>query len=201
MHGQAPEPRWRVLPPLHETLPIICAVLVPIGVIFFIAALVMDEMLRFRRPPNDLETLLFAGAVLLAVGSELTALVCGLVWFYQAWRLMAREDEEFSAGLKTALLFVPGFNLYWMFVVIPGLSAAIQNELKEIAPNRSHNTGWVPGLVGCILIVIPYLQPIALCMLIGWMVLANNSLRRLIRYHERLRDEADEGVEAGANHR
>jgi hypothetical protein len=191
MHGPAPRPYWRELAPLNEALPIVIAISVPVGILFFIAIPIIDEF--FRGPAEDL---LIGGACLAGAGFELAALVCGLIWFYQAWRLIAREDEEFSAGLKTALLFVPGFNLYWMFVVIPGLSYAIQNELREIAPNRSHNTGWVPGLVGCILLVIPYLQPLAVCMLIGWMVLANSSLRRLIRYHERLRDEEDDAEAA-----
>lgn len=193
MHGPAARPRWRDLPPLLEGLPVISAILVPVGVLFLIAVPIIHDLFRIRGP--DME-LLLALACMIGLGSEVMALVCGTVWFYQAWRLMTREDEEFSPGLKTGLLFVPGFNLYWMFVVIPGLSAAIQNELREIAPNRTHNTGWVPGLVGCVLLVIPYLQPIALCMLFGWMLLANNSLRRLIRYHERLRDEEDDGAEA-----
>jgi hypothetical protein len=190
MHGPAAEPRWRDLPPLNDALPIVSAVSVPVGVIFFFAALVMDEVFLRRRPMGNQDDLLIMVICLVGFGFELMALVCGLVWFFQAWRIIARDDEEFAPGLKTALLFVPGFNFYWIFVVIPGLSAAIQRELREFAPNRSHNAGWVPGLVGCVLLVIPYLQPIAL-------MLANNSLRRLIRYHERLRDE-DDGSEAGA---
>ncbi len=183
-------PRWRVLPPLRSSLAIIGAILVPVGFAFFVAALIILDMDR-GRPPSALLTFLVAFAFITAAATDLAALVCCLAWLYQAWRLVTREDEDFSAGLKVGLLFVPVFNIYWIFVAIPGLSTAIQNELRYLAPTRSHSTGWVPGLIACILLLMPYFQPIAVCMFIAWMLLANNALQRLIRYHERLREESE----------
>ncbi len=55
---------------------------------------------------------------------ELAALIFILVWLYQAWRIVLRGDEEYSAGLMVGLLFVPVFNFYWMFRAILGLSRA-----------------------------------------------------------------------------
>lgn len=182
-------PRWRVLPPLRSWLAIIGAILVPVGVVFFIVAIIIDDGFRFAPRPVRVgwvvTTCIFAGA------TELAALVSCLIWFYQAWRLATREDDDLSPGLKVGLLFVPVFNIYWMFHAIPGLSTAVQNELRHLAPSRSHNTGWVPGLLACILLLIPYLQPIAVCMFIAWMLLTNNALQRLIRYHDRLREESE----------
>ena len=115
-----------------------------------------------------------------------------MVWLYQAWRVVSREDEEFSPGLKVGLLFVPVFNLYWMFVADSLASPApSRTELRYLAPTRPHNTGQAPGLIACILMLIPYLQPIAVCMFIAWMLLANHALQRLIRYQERLREESE----------
>lgn len=180
-------PRWRELPPLRSSLAIIGAILVPVGVAFFIAALVVDSTFR-RGPEHDF---MVGATCITGAGIELAALVFCMAWLHQAWRVVARDDEDFSPGLRVGLLFVPVFNLYWMFVAIPGLSTAIQNELRYLAPTRAHTTGWAPGLIACILLLIPYFQPIAVCMFIAWMLLANNALQRLIRYHERLRDETE----------
>jgi hypothetical protein len=88
------------------------------------------------------------------------------------------------------LLFVPFFNLYWMFRAIPGLSSAIQQELKLVAPARSFSAGWVPGLAACILALIPYAQPVAICFFLAWMLIANHAINRLVRFHDELRGEA-----------
>jgi Domain of unknown function (DUF4328) len=182
-------PRWRELPPLRSSLAIIGAILVPIGIVLFFVALILND--EFRRGPRPVHDFFVGVTIIAALATELTAFVLCMVWLYQAWRLVSRDDEEFSPGLKVGLLFVPVFNLYWMFVAIPGLSSAIQTELRYLAPARSYNTGRVPGLIACILMLIPYLQPIAVCMFIAWMLLANHALQRLIRYHERLREEAE----------
>ena len=179
-----PRPRW--LPPMRTHLPIMAAVLFPLGLILFLGVPIVYEMRLGPRSMRDVFAVFFcvtAGAV------ELAGFVCAITWLYQAWRLLAREDEDYSPGLKIGLLFVPFFNLYWMFVVVPGLSIALQRELRQHAPGRPHNTGWAVGLVGCILMLIPYLQPVALCIFVAWMLIANNAIQRLIRYNERLLDD------------
>lgn len=117
--------------------------------------------------------------------AEIASLACILVWLYQAWRLVSHGDEEYSPGLMVGLLFVPFFHLYWIFRAIPGLSMAIRQELKYVT-HRTHAAGYGVGLAACILALIPYLQPIAVCMFIAWMLIANNALNRLIRIHNEL---------------
>jgi hypothetical protein len=90
------------------------------------------------------------------------------------------------------LLFVPFFNFYWIFRAIPGLSKAIHRQLRLLAPGRASAAGWVPGVLACIFVLIPYAQPIGVCMFAAWMLIANNSLQRLIRLHERWLDAEDE---------
>ncbi len=182
-------PRWRVLPPMSNMLAVVGAVLIPLALMFFVSGPLVHELVGLHKR--------WIGAVAFVIGciaggvTVFAFLVCSIMWLYHAWRLVARGDEDFSPGLKIGLLFVPVFNLYWMFIVIPGLSTAIQDELRYLAPARTHNTGWVPGLIACIFMLIPYFQPVAVCMFIAWMLMANNALQRLIRYHERLREEAE----------
>jgi hypothetical protein len=179
-----------VLLPLNGFLPITSAILVPLGVVVGITAPLLIDLVRWR-PGRRVEEFLIVMSVGAAGLVELAALVCAMIWLYQAWRLVAHGDEEYSPGLMVGLLFVPFFNLFWMFPAIPGLSTAIQQELRYLAPARSHNTGWVPGLIACILMLIPYFQPVAMCVFIAWMLIANNALQRIIRYHERLREEGE----------
>jgi hypothetical protein len=179
--------RPRRLQPVWGFLAIACAILIPLGLVFFVAGPIVSD--GFHRPRSPL----FVVGVLfwvLAGLTELTALICCLIWLYQAWRAVLHGDEEFSAGLMVGLLFIPFFNFYWMFRAIPGLSTAIQQELKYVAPARAHSTGGTPGLIACILALIPYAQPIALCTFLGWMLIANNAVNRLIRFHERWHGDA-----------
>lgn len=180
-------PQWRELPPMRTSLAFFTAMLLFLGAWLFFGALILGDVLR-NNPPRDL---LVGITCVVAGGVELAAFICCFIWLYQAWRLVTHEDDDYSPELRVGLLFVPVFNVYWMFVAIPALSAAIQNELRYLAPRRDHNTGRIPGLIACILLLIPYFQPVAVCMFIAWMLLANNALQRLIRYHERLRDEAE----------
>jgi hypothetical protein len=189
-------PRFRELQPILGFLPIVGAILIPLGLVFFVGGPIVSE--GFRRQgslPFVIGIFLWALAAL----TELTALVFLMIWLYQAWRVVSRGDEEYSPGLMVGLLFVPFFNFYWMFRAIPGLSAAIQEELNYLAPARAHNAGWVPGLIACIFALIPYGQPIAVCMFLGWMLIANNAVHRLVRYHDEMRREAKRDAAADAD--
>jgi hypothetical protein len=189
-------PRFRELQPIRGFLPIVGAILIPLGLVFFAGGLIISD--GFHRP-RSLPFTIGILSVALAALTELTAFVFLMIWLYQAWRVVLRGDEEYSPGLMVGLLFVPFFNFYWMFRAIPGLSTAIQEELRYLAPARAHSAGWVPGLIACILVLIPYGQPIAVCMFLAWMLIANNAVQRLVRYHDELRREArrDAASDAG----
>jgi hypothetical protein len=182
------EGRWRrarVLLPVRGTLPILGAILVVGGFLLVIAAPISHKILRGTPLSHAVPTLL----VIIGFLSWATALTFFAIWLYQAWRAVLHGDEEYSPGLMVGLLFVPFFNLYWIFRAIPGLSTAIQQELRYVAPRRVHGAGWVAGLIACILALIPYGQPIALCIFLAWMLIANNALQKLIRCHAELRAE------------
>ncbi len=177
----------RDLPPVTGFLPIVGAVLIPVGVVFFIGAPIADEVLR-RNPARFIVP---AVLVVMGIGVELTALAFCFTWLYQAWRVVLRDDEEVSPGLMVGLLFVPFFNFYWLFRAVPGLSKAIHRETRNLEPRRAGSAGWVPGLIACIFFLIPYGQPIAMCVFLAWMLIANNALQRLIRLNNRYQEEEE----------
>jgi DNA-directed RNA polymerase subunit M/transcription elongation factor TFIIS len=192
--GDRPRVRARQIAPVYGVFPVLAAFFLPLSAFVMFFGMVISEGLNPRRPPFVVGMFLFiAGS-----GLALVSLVFCLVWLYQAWRAVLERDEEYSPGLMVGLLAVPFFNLYWIFRAIPGLSSALQRELELVAPNRPTNAGRTVGLVACIFMVIPNFQPIAICILIAWMLLANNAVHRLARIHERLREEED-AAEAGRN--
>jgi hypothetical protein len=185
-------PLPRILMPPRGELPILAAVLFPLGLVILIAAEIAADIIRRGPPGFGIPFVLFISGTLI----EVTALACSVVWLYQAWRMVMRGDEDCSPGLMVGLLFVPFFNLYWMFRAIPGLSMAIQDELRYLAPARTHSAGQVPGVIACIFVLIPYGQPVGFCIYLAWMLIANNALHRLARFHDEAHDDSDERADS-----
>ncbi|MSQ93188.1 MAG: hypothetical protein EXR98_01385 [Gemmataceae bacterium] len=172
-------PLLRKVQPVRGFLPVVGAILIPIGAVVFLGGPIVSE--GFRRPgsPPFVIGILFC---ILAGLPELSAIACFLTWLYQAWRAVLHGDEDYSPGLMVGLLFVPFFNFYWVFRAVPGLSLAIHQEMKHLAPNRTHATGFGPGLAACVLALFPPFWPIALCMFLAWVLIANDAVRRLVRW-------------------
>jgi hypothetical protein len=182
--GNRRRPRPLRLQPVWGAMPIFGALLLPLALALFVSGpIIYESVPRRQRWIGEVTTLIgcIAGAV-----AVLAALVCICIWLYQAWRLVSRDEGEFSPGLMVGLLFVPFFNFYWIFRAIPGLSTAVTDELRYLSPHRRHGAGWPAGLVACILVLIPYFQPIALCLFLAWMLIANNAVQRLIRHTARI---------------
>ena len=180
-------PAWRNIEPVRDFLPVAAAIMVPLGILIFFAGPVITDGFR-PRPPG----LYLVGILLSVFGAfvELVALCFALTWLYQAWRAVLHGDAEYSPGLMVGMLFVPFFNLYCIFRAVPGLSLVIHQEMKRVAPHRNNAAGWTPGLAGSIIFLIPFppVWIVAVCMLLAWMLLANNAIQRLIRIHQELRE-------------
>jgi hypothetical protein len=182
----APQPRRPVrrdLQPARGFLPVAGAILIPLGVAAYLVGLAVSD--GFRRPgsPSFVVGILF---VLLAMLFEFISLTFFLTWLYQAWRIVLSDDEEYSPGLMVGLLFVPVFNFYWIFRAIPGLSTAIRREMTNLAPHRAGASGWIVGVIACVLALIPPLWPIAPCMFVAWVLIANDAVNRIVRLHDAL---------------
>ena len=78
---------------------------------------------------------------------------------YKLWSLIPRERAETTPGKAIGFLFIPFFNLYWIFVAIHGLAKGLNNELRSVAPGKQVSEGL--SLTFCILSIvniIPYVN-------------------------------------------
>lgn len=111
---------------------------------------------------------------------ELIAAIIFLVWLYKAWSVVPPDYNGPSPGLAVGLLFVPFFNLYWIFRAVPGLSSALHRVLKDRDPSGSHWTGFGVGLTACILALIPYVNVLSIIFFMIWIHMANSARNRVI---------------------
>jgi Protein kinase domain len=114
----------------------------------------------------------------------LSASITSLVGIYRMWRVVARAKEDPTPKAAVGLLCVPFFNFYWIFRAIPGLSAALERDLHKRDPSGDHWTGWIIGLIACILFCIPYLNLVSPIVFVIWLNLASSATNRLIRLRE-----------------
>jgi hypothetical protein len=113
--------------------------------------------------------------------AELAAAILFLMWLYQAWSLVPPAYGGPSPGMAVGLLCVPFFNLYWMFRVLPGLSAALTRVLQDRNPSRAHGAGFRVGLAACIVSLIPFVNAVSFVGLFPiWINLANRAKNRVI---------------------
>ncbi len=93
----------------------------------------------------------------------LASAIYQLMLIYKLWSLIPRERAETTPGKAIGFLFIPIFNLYWIFVAFHGLAKGLNNELRSVAPNKQVSEGL--SLTFCVLSLIgliPYVGIIAL---------------------------------------
>jgi len=97
-------------------------------------------------------------AVLISIViSGLLWIVSGIVflfWLHAAWACLAGEPGKVLPGLAVGLMFVPLFNLYWVFRMIPGLSWRLTGALKRRSSSQVFSAGMWLGLASVILSLI-----------------------------------------------
>jgi hypothetical protein len=104
------------------------------------------------------------GGALAGIGMMfwLVRLIFAFVWINQAWSAipfpyrMTSSGKQVSPGSAVGLLFVPIFNLYWMFVVSAGLSDAMGSALASTGSYRQPAKGL--AITGCVMQLIPYVN-------------------------------------------
>ena len=122
--------------------------------------------------------LLFMLVPMLLFGILATVFMC--VWLYQAWDSVPAPYRSTTPGRAVGLLFVPVFNLYWVFRAIPGLSSAIQRAQHGLGLTRAGGAGFVPGVIGCGIGIIPYVGVLSWPFLLTWVILANRDRNQLL---------------------
>jgi hypothetical protein len=110
-----------------------------------------------------------AGSDTAAVGSVVVglgvlcwpmALVAGMVWLYQAWASVPDQMRYSDAGKwitpgqAVGYLFIPFFNLYWVFIANLGLCEAINRTL--VAQGKPPRAPKGLAIATCVTQVIPY---------------------------------------------
>jgi hypothetical protein len=120
-------------------------------------------------------------SVALAALTLVGALVLFYVLLYKAWNQIQDGHARTSAGKAVGFLFIPFFNLYWLFVAIYGLAWDLHNYVARRRLYGRHNLLPYPvspglGLACCILMIcnlIPFLNfvtvPATLIVLVIWL--------------------------------
>ena len=133
-------------------------------------------------PDND--ALIAIGGIItvLAVLCLIAGSVLYFVWLYKAWKVASRRPEDPTPGQAVGFLFIPLFNFYWVFRAVPGLSLALQRNLRD-----GGTSGHGVGLTAAIFSVIPYfnflLAPIPYLI---WVAEANKAKDKLLILDQRV---------------
>jgi hypothetical protein len=132
-----------------------------------------DEVVLFT-------SLLYAAAAFsVAVIPAASVSLCVLL--FKLWHQVQDGAARATPGKAMGLLFVPVFNLYWMFVAFPGLAA----ELNRCASRRALNVKpasrglMVTYCVLCFVAAVPFLGVLAALVNVGVGLLALRSATRV----------------------
>lgn len=105
------------------------------------------------------------GAGILLFGMVLAVflrLVFALIWLYGAWDAVPHDyrvtasGKRVSPGEAVGFLFIPLFNIYWMFIASGGLCDAYDFMLRSSGVHRAAPKGTALG--ACISQLIPYIN-------------------------------------------
>jgi hypothetical protein len=132
-------------------------------------------------PPKAEVTLVLLGLSLSGIGG-LSAIFAGLltlIWIGRSWNCVPAEDGGMSGAKAVLLMFVPLFNIYWMFRVVPGLSTALTRALERRDPDTPAATGYGAGLAACIMSLIG-LNVLALVPFLMWLGSADRAVNRVL---------------------
>lgn len=100
--------------------------------------------------------------------------IAGLILLYKEWSLIQDGQARTSPGQAIGFLFIPFFNLYWMFVAHRGLAEDLNNYARQRGIQaREVSVGFVTAAL--VLCLVPCLPGVGLLM----MLLAMNSIKNI----------------------
>lgn len=111
-----------------------------------------------------------------AGGLALLGSIFFYIWLYQSWKSIPSQEREVSPGKAVGMLFIPLFNLYWIFVALPGLSGNLSRALGR----RGIPTGAGKGLAITACILMMLVAPVGLLLLAIWVLMANGAKNRML---------------------
>ncbi len=168
-----------------------------IGLIVFVAI----KMIQESGGSNDPETIAASMAsfyIVLGFGTffmfavAITLMVFAMILLYRYWKVMQPYSKRTTPGKAVGFMFIPLFNIYWMFVAYHGLSQDIDRYLAKHPDSNasSPNTSLVLAtLIVMLASMIPYLGGFASLALIVLLFLTklnlNNSIIGIIKDRSR----------------
>lgn len=100
----------------------------------------------------------------------LWAQVLGLIYLHRAWSLIQPGNVQVSPGKAIGFLFIPFFNIYWLFIAIGGLPKE-WNRVMASHPNLSQAPRLSSGIAiaACLVPVIGIPLMASICKGINWL--------------------------------
>jgi len=140
---------------------------------------------------NDDEAIAMAIAFGISFLFVIATAILYLTWLYQSWNSVPDEFRSASPGQAVGFLFIPFFNLYWVFRAVPGLSASIRRTQEALDPHRPSGASYGWGIAAAILALIPYISILSYFLFLVWVVLVNGERNRMLETLERALPEED----------
>lgn len=126
---------------------------------------------------------------LLSGAASVLAKAVFIIWLFDSWRELPRELRPQTPEAIVGYLFIPFFNLYWIFPAVVGMSKSLQRGLHVDSQADSPMTGIGLGIAFAItslpsLLLLDLLHPIpaSLPLVLGliWMYVTDRAKRKLL---------------------
>jgi hypothetical protein len=127
---------------------------------------------------SEMEVIMIvAGITMLFV---IPTVIIYMIWLYQCWDSIPEQYRSASPGQAVGFLFIPFFNLYWIFRAVPGLSASIGRAMQAHDPKNVGAPSFGMGVTACVLALIPYVNMISWPFFLTWVCQANAARNRML---------------------
>jgi hypothetical protein len=137
---------------------------IALGIVFLAASLfVMFQTTKVAEPDPAMDIIMFSCFGVSAL-CFLLSQIFGMINLYRAWSCLSRAGGTVSPGLAVGLLFVPAFNVYWMFRVFHGF-AREWNYLTQYYEDTRRGPRMSEGLFLAFCIVVLVLPPVGLILI------------------------------------
>jgi hypothetical protein len=108
------------------------------------------------------------------------AVILFFVWLYRAWASVPPEYRSTSPGRAVGFLFIPFYNIYWIFRAMPGLSASTRRAQEGLTGAPAGGGAYGIGIAAAVISIIPYVNTFAWIFVMIWVILANGARNRLL---------------------
>lgn len=166
-----PRPGWGL-----ATGWIVCSALVFLASLVYMAMWIDAGPRVSNREMREITPVLIVMFLLLI---PTTILYC--MWLYQSWKAVPPEFRSATPGQAVGFLFIPFFNLYWVFRAVPGLSSSTRRATASVAPEQASGGGHGVGLAAAVVSVIPYVNIVSWILFLIWVILANTEKNRMLK--------------------